>query len=152
MPAVVVNETLKQGFIRQLNDDEVVAVHHTVDFTDETITTSERAHLIEFPILVGGYLIVDAFFVEVETADGETATADFGLRSTTGNTFTGDNDGLYQALDLNAVGVYAGAVGTDAQMGVRLPLTTGAVLYMSPDHDIEDAKIHISVKYRVVSA
>jgi hypothetical protein len=144
--------TLKKGIIRQLNDDEVVAVHHTIDFTVAGASIADTMDLIDLPVAAGKYLIVDSFLCEVETADGETATADFGIKPTTGATFTADPNGLDDAVDLNAVAVYAGVIGTDAQMGVRILLTTGATVYLTADHALENGKAHLSIVYRVVSA
>lgn len=144
--------TMKQSHIRQLLEGEVTYVQVELDFSGTNVSASDTVEIADLPVASGKYLVPTYFAVEVETADGETATADFGLKPTSGSAFTADPNGLDDAVDLNATGVSAGAVGTDAQMGTRIDIDNGATLYMTADHALEDGKAHVTLGYLVVAA
>ena len=143
---------MKQDFIRQGLKLVEQEIHVTLDFDTNNVGASDTVEIADLPVLSGGFLVPTQFFVEVETADGETATADFGLKPTSGSAFTADPNGLDDAVNLNSASVSAGAIGTDAQMGARIDIDNGATLYMTADHALEDGKAHVTLKYFVVDS
>lgn len=116
----------------------------TIDTTSTNVGASDTVDIADLPI---GNIRPIMFMVSVTTADGETATADFGLKPTTGSAFTADPNGLNDAVDLDSAVVSAGAIGTDAQMGQLLTATDGATLYMTADHALEDAIFEVVLVY-----
>jgi hypothetical protein len=132
--------------------EEEVTIQVTMDFSSTNVGASDTVDIAKIPAIDGAYAVPTYFTVEVETADGETATADFGLKPTSGSAFTADPNGLDDAVDLNATGVSSGAIGTDAQMGARIDIDNGANLYMTADHALEDGKCHVTIKYVIYSA
>jgi hypothetical protein len=128
-------------------DGQVVAINIPVDATSTGGSASDTITLCDID---AGTIIPLECIVEVTTADGETATADIGLKPTTGSAFTADPNGLNDAVDLNSAAISAGAVGTDAQMGSKISATDGATLYMTLDHDIEDCIFNVTFVYVIV--
>ena len=142
---------MKQGFIRQELVGELTAIHVTMDFDTNNVGAADTVEIADLPVKDGCFLVPISHNVQVTTADGETATADFGLKPTSGTSFTADPNGLDDAVDLNATAVYAGVVGTDAQMGARIDIDNGATWYMTADHALEDGVIQGTLVYMVVS-
>lgn len=143
--------SMKRGNIRQALEEEVVYIHQTLDFDTYNVTTSDTVTIADLPVASGKYLIPVFFSTNVVTADGETATADFGLKPTSGSAFTADPNGLDDAVNLNSAAISEGAIGTDAQMGARIDITGGATLYMTPDHALEDGVAYVTLGYIVVN-
>jgi hypothetical protein len=143
---------MKSSFIKAAIEGDEVTIHVTLDFDANNVAASDTIEIADLPILSGGFIVPTYFTVEVETADGETATADFGIKPTTGTAFTADPNGLDDAVDLNSTGVSSGAIGTDAQMGARIDIDDGATLYATADHALEDGKAHVTLKYMIVNA
>lgn len=146
------NTTMKQSFIRGGLNLVEQTIHVTLDFDTNNVGASDTVEIADLPVLSGGFLVPTYFAVEVETADGETATADFGLKPTSGSSFTADPNGLDDAVNLNSTGVSTGAIGTDALMGARVDIDNGATLYMTADHALEDGVAHVTLKYFVVDS
>lgn len=144
------NTSMKQPHIKQGHDGDIQYIHVTLDFDANNVGASDTVEIADLPAIDGKYLVPVYHSIEVETADGETATADFGLKPTSGSAFTADPNGLDDAVDLNATGVSAGVLGTDAQMGARIDIDSGATYYMTPDHALEDGKAHCTLGYIVM--
>lgn len=139
--------TMKQGFVRKELDSVPTYIHVKLDFDTYNVGASDTVTIADLPIAVGKYAVPFFFSTNVVTADGETATADFGLKPTTGSTFTADPNGLDDTVNLNSVAITTGAIGTDAQMGARIALDTGATLYMTPAHALEDGVAYVTLGY-----
>lgn len=144
--------TMKQSHIRSGLHLDTQKIHVTLDFDSNNVAASDTVEIADLPVVDGGFIIPTSFICQVETADGETATADFGLKPTSGSSFTADPNGLDDAVDLNAAGVSEGVVGTDAQMGARIDANGGATLYMTADHALEDGKAHITLEYFTIDS
>jgi len=143
---------MKQDYIRQGLKLVEQVIHVTLDFDANNVAALDTVEIADLPVIDGGFIIPTEFICEVETEDGETATADFGLKPTSGSSFTADPNGLDDAVNLNSAGVYAGVLGTDAQMGARIDVDNGATLYMTADHALEDGKAHVTLKYFAVGS
>ena len=137
---------MKQDYIRSGLHLVEQTVHITLDFDTNNVGAADTVDIADLPVSDGSFL------VPVETADGETATADFGLKPTSGSSFTADPNGLNDAVDLDSAAVSQGVVGTDAQMGARIDIDNGATLYMTADHALEDGKAHVTFKYFTVDS
>lgn len=146
------NTTMKQSHIRSGLHLEKQVVHVTLDFDANNVGAADTVEIADLPVVSGGFIVPTKFICEVETADGETATADFGLKPTSGSAFTADPNGLNDAVDLNAVAVSEGVIGTDAQMGARIDADNGATLYMTADHALEDGKAHVTLEYFTIDS
>lgn len=144
--------SMKRANIRRQLEEVEVVIHQKLDFDTYNVTTSDTVTIADLPVQSGAYLIPTFFSTNVVTADGETATADFGLKPTSGSAFSADADGLDAAVNLNSVAITQGAIGTDAQMGARIDISGGATLYMTPNHNLEDAVAYVTFKYVVVHA
>lgn len=141
--------SMKQSYVTFGDQNQSFVNVIDLNFDTYNVTTSDTVTIKDFPTMEGFYLRVLQFNTEVVTADGETATADFGLKPITGTSFTADPNGLDDAVNLNSTGVSAGAVGTDAQMGALIPLDGGARLYMTPDHNLEDGRAIVTIVYNI---
>lgn len=139
--------TLKQGFIRQEIDLVPTYITVKLDFDTYNVGSTDTFNIADLPVAPGKYLVPLFFSTNVTTADGETATCDFGLKPTTGSTFTADPNGLDDTVNLNSAVVSQGVIGTDAQMGARIDLTTGATLYGTPAHALEDGVAYVTLGY-----
>tara|TARA_R110000744_G_scaffold228_2_gene863 strand:- start:7339 stop:7806 length:468 start_codon:yes stop_codon:yes gene_type:complete len=143
---------MKQDYIRSGLHLVEQTVHITLDFDTNNVGAADTVDIADLPVSDGSFLVPTEFLVQVETADGETATADFGLKPTSGSSFTADPNGLNDAVDLDSAAVSQGVVGTDAQMGARIDIDNGATLYMTADHALEDGKAHVTLKYFTVDS
>lgn len=144
--------SMKRGNIRQQLQEVPTTIHVKLDFDTYNVSALDTVVIADLPVHSGGYLIPLFFSTNVVTTDGETASADFGLRPTTGSAFTDDPNGLDDAVNLNSAAVSQGAIGTDAQMGARLNISGGATLYMTADHALEDGVAYVTFTYIVVNA
>ena len=88
------NTTMKQSHIRGGLHLEPQVIHVTLDFDTNNVGASDTVEIADLPVVDGGFIVPTKFICQVETADGETATADFGLKPTSGSAFTADPNGL----------------------------------------------------------
>ena len=142
----------KQKYIRQCLEGNPCMIQVTLDFTTKNVAASDTVEVADLPKYPGKFIVPTYFTVQVETAEGGTATANFGLKPTSGSSFTADPDGLDAAVNLNTAGVKTGTLGTDAQMGSRIDIDNGATMYMTAAHALDAAKVHVTLGYVVVNS
>lgn len=146
--------TMAQPFKRQLLEGVPTSAHVTLDFDVNNVESSDTVDIMYLGAHAGKVVVFTSFIVEIMTADGESATANFGVKPTTGSGFSLDADGLDASVDLNASAgtITAGAFGTDAQMGKKLALSGGATVYMTPSSALEDGIIRVTMVYSVFNS
>lgn len=126
---------LTKGYSAKETIDGGVFITKHVDFSVNNVSASDVVQLI--PVQHG--LLVTDFFVTVLTAEGGTATADFGDGD--------DPNGFDDAVNLNAT---AGTTtktleATDAYATGRY-YTAGDTIDIVPDHNLDAAKIVVFVQ------
>jgi len=99
-------------------------------------------------IPVAPYMQVEAFSVEVITAEGATATADFGI---SGDDITNDPNGLDDAVNLNATAgtITFGAKGTDAGLSVNFGASGGFITIVA-DNALDTAVFDVCITFAKV--
>ena len=140
--------SLKLSYIPQAFNGRLRTAKIQLDFSDVNISASETVDIMDFPTYADGQLFIHDAVVEVDTVEGATATADFGIRPTTGSAFTDDPNGIDDAVNLNTSANKRSGT-SDAQYQSSIDVTGGATLYMTADNALSTAVIIITVVYSV---
>ena len=120
--------------------EQVSVVRKTFDFSATNVTSADTAYLIP----LAPYCAVKALTVEIKTAEGGTATADFGIQ---GDDITNDPNGLDDAVNLNAAAgtITQSAFGTDAGLMINMG-ASGGYIDITPDNDLDTAEIIVTAE------
>jgi hypothetical protein len=116
-------------------------VRKRISFATNPTTTSDTMKILK----VAPYTIINTFQVTSVTAEGATATCDFGVIDSSAS-LTDDNY-LDDSVDLNQGSnvLTRGAFGTDTGIGYRFG-ATGGFITADPDHDLDTAVIDVLVE------
>ena len=114
---------------------------HSINTATTNIATTDTGYLI--PVAPNTAII--GFTCEIVTAEGATATADFGIL---GDDVTNDPNGLDDAVNLNAAAgtITGGIIGTDAGLW-RSFGDGGGYITLNVDNDLDTAVFDITVLY-----
>jgi len=126
--------------------DEVVSQRLKIDFSEKNLAAANTGYIIP----VAPYAQVEAFSCQIITAEGGTATADFGI---IGDDITTDANGLDDAVNLNATAgtITHGAKGTDAGLSVNFG-ASGGFITIDPDNALDTAVIEVTLTYHIGQA
>jgi hypothetical protein len=132
-----VDTTTSEGR-KSFEANKAMWIRKRISFATYPTTTSDTAYLLKVP----KYTTVNTFQVTLVTAEGATATCDFGTLIGS----TADDNGLDDSVDLNTTlgTLTRGAFGTDASIGLRF--TDNGYITADPDHDLDTAVVDILVE------